>query len=46
MTATLDLGRVRERLGAAMRVELDFVDAIPRTPSGKLRAVISQLDDP
>ncbi|MCA9716518.1 MAG: phenylacetate--CoA ligase family protein, partial [Myxococcales bacterium] len=37
---------LRERLGVAMRVELDFVDAIPRTPSGKLRAVISQLDDP
>ncbi len=37
---------LRERVGDGMRVELEFVDAIPRTKSGKLRAVISELEPP
>lgn len=34
---------LRERLGEAMRVELEFVPEIPRDPSGKFRWVISRV---
>jgi len=37
------LARVHERLGPNVRVVVNTVDAIPRTPSGKFKAVISKL---
>jgi phenylacetate-CoA ligase len=37
----------RNRLGAAMRVRLEYMDTLPRTPRGKLRFVVSELpNDP
>lgn len=36
----------RLRLGDDMKVELDFVQEIPRAASGKFRAVISTVDQP
>jgi hypothetical protein len=32
-----------ERLGQEMKIEICFVEAIPRTPAGKLRWVISKV---
>jgi phenylacetate-CoA ligase len=37
------VSRVQERLGMDMRVIVEPVDSIPRTPSGKFKAVISKL---
>ena len=37
---------LRERLGTAMRIELEFVENIPRTASGKYRWVISRVPLP
>ena len=36
--------RCRERLGAEMHIHLEFVDKIPRSKTGKFRAVISSVD--
>lgn len=38
------LGRVRSKLGPSMRVEVEYVEQIPRERNGKLRAVISKLN--
>jgi phenylacetate-CoA ligase len=40
---SLLLANISERLGADMRVELQFVDSVPRSPSGKFRGVISRI---
>jgi phenylacetate-CoA ligase len=37
------LKEFRARLGEAIRIELRYVDAIPREPNGKFRAVKSQI---
>ena len=37
-------GRVRQRLGPQVNVVVETVQEIPRTPAGKIRAVISMLD--
>lgn len=37
---------LRRRCGSLMEVGFDFVDAIPRTASGKFRGVISNVDAP
>ena len=37
---------LRERVGPSMRIELEFVDHIPRTKAGKLRWVISKVPLP
>lgn len=34
---------LRERLGPTMRIELEYVESIPRTKSGKFRWVISKI---
>lgn len=33
-----------KRLGNEMKIRIDFVEAIPREPNGKFRAVVSRLD--
>jgi len=35
---------LRARLGQDMRIDFEFVEAMPRTPSGKFKWVISQVD--
>jgi acyl-coenzyme A synthetase/AMP-(fatty) acid ligase len=35
--------RVQQRLTPAMRVDVERVDAIPRTAAGKFQAVISRI---
>jgi phenylacetate-CoA ligase len=35
--------KLRERLGPEIDAEVRFVDALPRTPSGKVRTVVSEL---
>lgn len=37
--------RIRQRLGSSVSVEVETVEQIERTPAGKFRAVISQLDE-
>lgn len=37
---------LRERVGPTMRIELDFVESIPRSTSGKFRWVISKVPLP
>jgi phenylacetate-CoA ligase len=37
---------LRERLGPTMRIEIQFVDRIPRTAAGKFRWVISKVELP
>ena len=37
------LKEFRSRLGGQIRIELRYVDAIPREPNGKLRAVKSAV---
>lgn len=37
------LGELRKRLGHGLRIELSYVDAVPKTVSGKQRLVISKL---
>ena len=37
---------LRERVGPSMRIELEFVENIPRTQAGKLRWVISKIPLP
>ena len=37
---------LRERVGPKMRIELEFVDSIPRTKAGKFRWVISKVPLP
>lgn len=34
---------LRARLGASIRIDLELVEAIPRQPNGKFRAVVSEL---
>jgi len=34
---------IRQRLGTEIEVRLEYVDAIPRGPNGKLRLVVSNL---
>ena len=36
--------RCRERLGTEIQINLEFVDHIPRSKTGKFRAVISSVD--
>lgn len=36
-------GRVHQRLGAEVRVDVERVDSIPRTSAGKFRAVVSKI---
>lgn len=36
-------GELRARLGGAMRIDFEPVDAIPRQPNGKFRGVVSEL---
>ncbi|MCP4664174.1 MAG: phenylacetate--CoA ligase family protein [bacterium] len=38
------IARVRQRLGPAVGVEVETVDAIPRTAAGKFQAVVSLID--
>jgi phenylacetate-CoA ligase len=38
------LAETRYRVGAAMRVDLEYVDRIERTSTGKLRLVVSDVD--
>ncbi len=38
--------RLRERLGDAIAVSIEAVDAIPRGPGGKFRAVVSRIGRP
>jgi len=38
------IARVRQRLGPTVRVEVETVDAIPRTAAGKFQAVVSLID--
>ena len=40
------ISALQERVGPTMRIELEFVDRIPRTKSGKLRWVISKVPLP
>lgn len=40
------IAALRERVGPSMRIELEFVENIPRTPSGKFRWVISKVELP
>ncbi len=35
--------RMKQRLGPAVEIEVEVVESIPRTPSGKFRAVICQI---
>jgi len=37
------VGRIQQRLTAQMRVIVEVVDQLERTPNGKLRAVVSKL---
>ena len=37
------IGRIHDRVGGSMRVELEAVAAIPRTANGKFRAVVSEI---
>ena len=37
---------LRERLGEGIRIRLEFVDSIARTPAGKFRWVISKVKPP
>ena len=37
------LAETRYRVGAAMRVDLEYVDRIERTATGKLRLVVSEV---
>ena len=37
--------RIRQRLGSQVKVEVETVESIPRTPSGKFQAVLSLLRD-
>nr|MBP8949340.1 hypothetical protein [Promineifilum sp.] len=37
------IARIHDRVGGDMRVELEAVEAIPRTASGKFRAVVSHV---
>lgn len=39
------LREARKRLGEAMEVEVEHVAALPRSPMGKLRFVVSELED-
>ena len=36
-------GEFRARLGSAMQIDFELVDAIPREPNGKFRAVVSDI---
>lgn len=36
--------RARQRLGDDLEIEVDVVDAIPRGPNGKVRALVNRLD--
>jgi len=38
------LGELRSRLGQSIRVDIEYVANIPRTKTGKFRAVVSHLD--
>ena len=40
------IAALRERVGPTMRIELEFVESIPRTKSGKFRWVISKVPLP
>ena len=40
------LRQFNQRVGSDMRIQLEFVDQIPRTKSGKFRAVISNIPSP
>ena len=40
------ISALRERVGPTMRIELEFVESIPRTKSGKFRWVISKVPLP
>jgi len=40
------IASLRERVGPTMKIELDFVESIPRTKSGKYRWVISKVPLP
>lgn len=40
------LSSLRERVGPSMKIELNFVDSIPRTKAGKYRWVISKVPLP
>ncbi len=42
--AAVLIERVRQRLGPAVGVEVETVDAIPRTAAGKFQAVVSLID--
>ena len=37
------LDEIRQRIGTGLRVAVEYVDAIPRGPNGKLRLVLSSL---
>ncbi|NLF25045.1 MAG: hypothetical protein GX589_05235 [Deltaproteobacteria bacterium] len=39
------VAEMQNRLGADITLDFDYVDAIPRTAAGKLRFVISEIDD-
>lgn len=39
------VSRVQQRLGASVQVTVETVDAIPRTKSGKFKAVVSKLNE-
>jgi phenylacetate-CoA ligase len=38
------IGALKARLGQGMRVELEFVDELPKTASGKFKWVVSEVD--
>ena len=35
---------LRQRIGDSLRLDLDYVEAVPRGPNGKLRLVLSTLN--
>ena len=37
---------LRERVGESMQIDIQYVDEIPREPSGKYRCVISRVANP
>ena len=37
------LQEIRQRIGSAIRVEIEYVESLPRGPNGKLRLVVSTL---
>ena len=37
---------LRERIGESMQIEIQYVDEIPREPTGKYRCVISRVANP